>query len=224
MKKIVSILSLMLFLLVCCNAPEANADGGNGGTQCPYPAVGVLSVNIFGVGGGFCDMPTEVNGSHWHCQGGGLNLGGVFGGSAGGGNGGLSAGGNPAGVGGISCNWKCPDGTDAPAPNPPGAWARYLVPMNSTNFCRDHMNPNGFWSAGVLPTEGIPPAGEDHPELIPQPIPDPLPGMPPPPPPVPLPAPPSWLLPPPPPEPPPPPPPPPIWPPLDQPGPPPPPP
>jgi len=175
--------------------PPVHAD-----TQCPYPGVGILNVNIGGIVGGFCDFPTEINGAHWHCQGGGvsLGLGGVFTGLGQVGTGALV--GTGQGVGGISCNWKCPDGTDAPAPNPPGAWKDYLVPMSSTNFCRDHMTPNGFWSAAVLPTEGIPPAGEDHPELIPQPIPAPLPGMPSPPPPVPLPAPPPWLLPPPPPD------------------------
>jgi hypothetical protein len=51
--------------------------------------------------------------------------------------------------------------------------------MNTTNYCKDHMTPNGFWSAPVLPTEGIPPAGEAAPQpgdvLAPQPIPPPLP-------------------------------------------------
>ena len=35
-----------------------------------------------------------------------------------------------------------------------------MVVMNSTNFCKDHMEPNGFWSEPVLPTEGIPPGGQ----------------------------------------------------------------
>jgi len=154
-------------------APPAHAD-----TQCPYPGVGILSVNIGGIGGGFCDMPTEINGSHWHCQGGGVSLG------LGGALVGLGQGGSASivgvgqGFGGVSCNWRCPDGVDAPAPNPPGMWREYLVPMNSTNYCRDHMQPNGFWSNPVLPTEGIPPAGEQHPELTPQPIPPPLPSIP----------------------------------------------
>jgi hypothetical protein len=182
-------------------APTVHADGA---TQCPYPGVGILQVNILGIGGGFCDMPTEINGSHWHCQAGGINVGGVFGGASGP----LSVGGNPAGIGGLSCNWRCPDGTDAPAPNPPGAWVRFLVPMDTTNFCRDHMGPNGFWTNPVLSTEGLPPAGEQQPVVVPQPVPAPVPWLPPPPPPPPGPP-----LPPPPPS---------MWPPWDQPGPPPP--
>src|SRR3954462_13100146 len=80
------------------------------------------------------------------------------------------------------CNWRCPDNTDAPAPNPPGAWKEYLAPMNTTNYCKDHMTPVGFWSAPTLPTEGIPPAGELAPQPgetpAPQPIPPPLPTQP----------------------------------------------
>jgi hypothetical protein len=86
------------------------------------------------------------------------------------------------GVSGVSCNWRCPDNTDAPAPNPPGAWKEYLAPMNTTNYCKDHMTPVGFWSAPTLPTEGIPPAGELAPQPgetpAPQPIPPPLPTQP----------------------------------------------
>src|SRR6185437_13437974 len=70
----------------------------------------------------------------------------------------------------------------APAPNPPGAWREYLAPMNTTNYCKDHMTPAGFWSAPTLPTEGIPPAGELAPQPgetpAPQPIPPPLPTQP----------------------------------------------
>ena len=45
-----------------------------------------------------------------------------------------------AGIGALSCTWRCPDGAMAPAPNPPGLWREYMVVMNSTNFCKDHMN------------------------------------------------------------------------------------
>jgi hypothetical protein len=154
--------------------PPARAD-----TQCPYPGVGILGVHVGPVGGGWCDMPTEVNGAHWHCQGGGVDLGlGIVGNAAGSG-GSLGIAQSGAGIGGLSCNWRCPDGVDAPAPNPPGAWREYLVPMRSTNFCSQHMTPNGFWSAPVLPTEGIPPVNEQAPQpgevLPPQPIPPPMP-------------------------------------------------
>jgi hypothetical protein len=148
-------------------------------TQCPYPGVGVLDVNVGGIRGGFCDFPTEINGAHWHCQGGGVDLGLAATGVGAGSMGSLAVAGAGQGVGGLSCNWKCPDNTDAPAPNPPGAWKEYLVPMDTTNFCKDHMVPAGFWSAPTLPTEGIPPAGEQAPQPdatpAPQPVPPPLP-------------------------------------------------
>jgi hypothetical protein len=160
---------------ILAGPPPAHAD-----TQCPYPGVGILGVNVGGINGGFCDFPTEINGAHWHCQGGGVSLGlGLASGLAlgGGGNLGLAQAGQ--GVGGLSCNWRCPDGVDAPAPNPPGQWREYLAPMNTTNYCKDHMTPNGFWSAPTLPTEGIPPVNEQAPQpgevLPPQPIPPPMP-------------------------------------------------
>ena len=46
---------------------------------------------------------------------------------------------------------NAPTSTDAPAPNPPGAWKEYLVPMDTTNFCKDHMVPAGFWSGQRFP-------------------------------------------------------------------------
>jgi len=173
--KHVAVLAAALLTLWCvAAAPAAHAD-----VQCQYPMVGILAVSVGGIGGGFCDGPTEVNGSHWHCQGGGVNLG--LGGSllGIGGTGNVGIVGVGQGIHGISCSWKCADGADAPAPNPPGAWQHYLVPMNTTNFCKDHMTPNGFWSAPVLPTEGIPPADEIAPQpgetLPPQPTPAPQP-------------------------------------------------
>jgi hypothetical protein len=163
--------SVALCACAAAPTPPAHAD-----TICPYPGVGVLGVNVAGINGGFCDFPTEINGAHWHCQAGGVGLGIGFGVSGAGGVSGAQAG---QGAGGVSCNWRCPDGVDAPTPNPPGAWKNYLVPMNSTNFCRDHMTPNGFWSAPVLPTEGIPPVNEQPPApgevLPPQPVPPPEP-------------------------------------------------
>ncbi len=130
-------------------APPSKAD-----TQCPYPGVGILNVNVGGIGGGFCDFPTEINGAHWHCEGGGVSLGLGGTGVAVGSGGTVGIAGVGQGVNGVSCNWRCPDNTDAPAPNPPGQWREYLVPMNTTNFCKDHMEPAGFWSDPVLPTGG----------------------------------------------------------------------
>ena len=78
-----------------------------------------------------------------------------------------------AGIGALSCTWRCPDGVTSPAPNPPGLWREYMVVMNSTNFCKDHMNPNGFTSDPVLATEGVPPDERppEAPEIPGRPIP-----------------------------------------------------
>lgn len=170
----VSVLTLSFGIFALPSPPRAKAD-----TQCPYPGVGILNANVAGIGGGFCDFPTEINGAHWHCEGGGVNLGLAGTGVAAGSGGTVGIAGAGQGVSGVSCSWRCPDNTDAPAPNPPGAWKEYLVPMNSTNYCVDHMDPAGFWTNPVLPTEGIPPSGQRPPQpgetLEPQPIPPPLP-------------------------------------------------
>jgi hypothetical protein len=171
------IAACLLPLSLWVSAPAARAD-----TQCPYPGVGVLGVNIGGVNGGFCDFPVEINGSHWHCQGGGVHLGIGFAGSGVGSGGSLGIAQAGQGIGGVSCDWRCPDNTGAPQPNPPGAWQHYLVPMKDTNWCalNGHMDPAGFWSDPVLPTEGIPPAGEPPAieEQRPQPVPPALPDTP----------------------------------------------
>ena len=145
-------------------APIARAD------ICPYPGVGV-GVNVLVGQGGFCDYPTEINGSHMHCETGGFSLGGGFAFTDTGGFGGSVS----PGISGASCSWRCPDGVKAPQPNPPGAWNQYLVVMDSTNFCKDHMVPNGFWSDPVLPTEGIPPINVEPPQPGEMPPPQPVP-------------------------------------------------
>jgi hypothetical protein len=162
-------------------APVAAVPVARADAICTYPAVGSGS-KVFGVHGGWCDYPTEINGSHLHCEGGGVDLG--IGGSGQGDA--FSISGAGQGVGIASCTWRCPDGVMAPAPNPPGAWKQYLVPMTSTNWCRDHMAPDGFWGAGVLPTEGLPPVNEQPPapgevlppQPVPPPEPTPVPGVP----------------------------------------------
>ena len=142
-------ISLLSMTAVCSaitlSAPTAKAD------ECDYPAVGI-GVNVLVGAGEFCDFPTEINGSHWHCEIG------LFG-FAGGGISGLSIGG--FNIGGKSCTWRCPDNTPAPAPNPPGAWKSYMIPK--PNACADHMEPAGHFSEPVRPDEGIPP--ESSPEL-----------------------------------------------------------
>ena len=92
--------------------PPARANAG----FCDYPAV-TTAAPSFLVGGAYCDWPTEINGSHLHCEQGGV---GVNSEANIGGPATLGLGG--AGVGGLSCTWRCPDNSMAPAPNPPGAW------------------------------------------------------------------------------------------------------
>src|SRR5262249_9681534 len=70
---------------------------------CVYPAVTTVPT-VFLVGGAYCDWPTEINGSHMHCEQGGV---GVNSEAAIGGPATLGLGG--AGVGGLSCTWRCPD-------------------------------------------------------------------------------------------------------------------
>src|SRR5437588_307174 len=122
--------------------PPARANAG----LCDYPAV-LTGATVFFSQGAYCDWPTEINGSHMHCEQGGVGVDANI--SA---NASLGLGG--AGVGGVSCTWRCPDNSMAPAPNPPGAWKWYMVPV--PNACKDHMDPAGFSSAPVLPGEGMP--------------------------------------------------------------------
>src|SRR6185437_13437973 len=83
-------------------APPAKAD-----TQCPYPGVGILNASVGGIAGGFCDFPTEINGAHWHCEGGGVGLGLAASGAGVGSMGTLGIAGVGQGVSGVSCNWRC---------------------------------------------------------------------------------------------------------------------
>ncbi len=140
----ISLLSMTAaFPAITLSAPTAKAE------YCEYPAVGI-AVNALLGGGSFCNFPTEINGSHLHCEAGSFGFGG-------GGTGGLSVDGI-LGVGGSSCTWRCPDNTVAPAPNPPGAWKSYMIPQ--PNACADHMEPAGPFSEPVRPDEGIiPPEG-----------------------------------------------------------------
>lgn len=128
MKRLCAILTVMW---LCSSAPaHAGPDGSMPSPGlCDYPGVG--GAGLVGVGTYYywCDFPTEVNGSHWHAEIGGvgvqaavtagftisfLTLSGTLG----------------AEVGGIvgSTSWRCPDNSLSEAPNPPGAWKNYLVP------------------------------------------------------------------------------------------------
>src|ERR1700749_2713961 len=83
----------------------------------PYPGVGSGGGALFAQGG-FCDYPTEINGSHMHCEAGGFGVNGILG--AANGSGSFAFGG--AGIGALSFTWGCPDGVISTAPNPPGFW------------------------------------------------------------------------------------------------------
>jgi hypothetical protein len=168
----IAMIGALAVIAALTGTPTARAD------ICAYPGNGE-GVNVLVAQGGFCDYPTEVNGSHMHCEVGGFGIGGNFG--LFGTNASLGLGGG--GIGGASCSWRCPDGTLSPAPNPPGLWRQYLVPMRNSFCGQGHMAPNGLWSAPVLPTEGIPPGGVELPPPPPEvpPLPDSLnnpPGMP----------------------------------------------
>src|SRR6202045_1820048 len=67
MKKIITCASMVSFgfcASIFLPAGSAHAD------LCPYPGVGSGGGALFAQGG-FCDYPTEINGSHMHCEAGG---------------------------------------------------------------------------------------------------------------------------------------------------------
>lgn len=151
-----------MFLAFIFSAGVANADPF--AYPCQYPGVG-FGAEVFGVSGQFCDYPTEVNGSHWHCESGGFRTGGVGVATSQGVSLGALA---SLGASGDGCSFRCPDGTVAPAPNPPGDWKTYLIPR--LNFCKEHANPNGPTSAIVSIEEGAkpPPPGTIQPGQEPE--------------------------------------------------------
>ena len=112
---------------LCLSVPVAQADVGGqvpGPGLCDYPGIGSSGMNM-STYFYFCDFPTEENGSHWHCE---------YGGLAGFGTAGVNVmmlqanlGGNLGALDG-SCTWRCPDMSLAAAPNPPGNWRNYLAP------------------------------------------------------------------------------------------------
>lgn len=132
---------------------------------CQYPGIG-YGGGAFGFTMQFCDYPTEANGTHWHCEAGGFNAGGV---GLSNGNGiSLGAIGNVGG-GGEGCSFRCPDGTVAPTPNPPGKWRDYMVAR--LTFCAGHATPAGPTSELVRIDEGAepPPPGLVQPGDLPEP-------------------------------------------------------
>lgn len=82
----ISLLSMTAaFPVITLSIPTANAE------FCDYPAVGI-SANVVAGRGAFCNYPTEIKGSHLHCESGSFGFGG-------GGGGGL----NFDGIGGHRC-------------------------------------------------------------------------------------------------------------------------
>lgn len=173
--------ALAMLCVAAMTCPRAHADS----TACPYPFVGEsVEVDVaVQVTAGYCDGPTEINGTHWHCPralvtaGGngfgfapfqGVTIGGVGSGSVGGGYG--------------KCGWKCPDNTDSVQPNPPGAWKDYLTVQGANNSCVGHMAPAGPTSTPVEADQGRPgftPPNQLPPLVAPSPPEPPEPTMPP---------------------------------------------
>lgn len=158
-----------MFVAALCS-PKAHADSF--AYPCNYPFVGSgADVDVIAHGGGqYCDGPTEINGTHYHC----ISLGGGIGGGALAlaPIGGLSVGafgGSGIGMNLGDCHYVCPD-MFRPIdgfPNPPAAWVKPLTVSPANNVCRDHMAPAGPDGApvppavpdppAVLPGEGLPP-------------------------------------------------------------------
>ena len=166
---IVGVFALLASCVALNNAPRAHADQ----LACPYPFVGPkVQVNVaVEVVGGWCDGPTEINGTHYHCPyasvvagGTGIELAPLQGVAIGG----IASGG--IGGGGGECNWFCPDGTRGPQPNPPGAWKDYLVVRPGNNSCIGHMQSAGPTSDVVEPDQG--PPGWQPPNVLPPQLPD----------------------------------------------------
>jgi len=166
---VVILVGLFLALTLCSAQPRASADT----LACPYPFTGVgVEVDVaVQVTGGFCDGPTEINGTHWHCPyalvvagGGGIGLAPFQGVTIGG----IASGG--VGGGGKKCTWVCPDGFESVQPNPPGAWKDYLVVRPGNNSCLGHMAAAGPTSEPVEPDQG--PPGWQPPNVLPPRLPD----------------------------------------------------
>lgn len=103
---------------------SAHADVSGVPNPPSYPCIGKWGL-IAVIPYQYVDCPTESNGTHYHCQFGGVAInGGAFTGSNGVGIGGLGS----FGFAGGDCYWAYPDSSYGPAPNPPGAWRNFLVP------------------------------------------------------------------------------------------------
>lgn len=168
MRKVIMLLALLFGVGLAMPLASAHADYFN--YPCNYPAVGTgAGVNLLvQAGGQYCDYPTEVNWSHYHCEGGGATV--QLGALAFAGVGPLSVGGfGGSGIGGHleDCHYRCPDGVEAPFPNPPAMWIKHLVLNPKDNDCVGHMGIRGPTSTplpNALPGNIAP--GDDPPDGV----------------------------------------------------------
>lgn len=153
----------MIVWYVAGSTPKAHADVFAYPCNPGAPGMG-MGAEAIGIGGQFCDGPTEVNLAHLHCESGGAHLGGL--GLAG--QNGVSLGVlGTIGGSGEGCSYRCPDNTLAPAPNPPEYWMHHgyldvgkVIKLHKA-FCvvGDHLASAGPTSTLVSPDEGLPPDG-----------------------------------------------------------------
>lgn len=172
MRKVITLCAI-LFGVAFMQATPAHADYFN--YPCNYPFVGTgadAKLLIVDAGGQYCDGPTEVNWTHYHCWSGGatINIGAFafapIGPLSVGGVGGSGIGGN-----GGQCRYVCPDGMIGPFPNPPAAWIKHLVLDPKNNDCVGHAGIIGDTSTPLqnqLPGNMRP--GEDPPDGVPVPV------------------------------------------------------
>lgn len=179
MRKVILLALLWLVgaVFFVMGVPTAHADYYN--YPCTYPFVGSgADVDALAHGGGqYCDGPTEINGTHYHCMSGGGGIGG--GALAFAPVGPLSLGGFGGSGFGMSlgdCHYVCPDLFRPPDgfPNPPAAWVKPMTVTPGNNICRDHMAAAGPDGAPVPPSDDTPaPPGGKLPPGKPGPKPSP---------------------------------------------------
>jgi hypothetical protein len=154
--------AITLVILLYLNAPRAHGDVGGAVPApglCEYPAV-CGSGNNMNVYYYWEDFPTELNGSHRHCEWGGAMIQGNVGVSILMFNAGIS--GNIGGLNG-SCSYRCPDMSMAEMPNPPGGWKDAIRPIK----CRSiGPNPNEVPAPVSDPVGSVPASPEPPPAVL----------------------------------------------------------
>jgi hypothetical protein len=143
-------------VLFFCGSARADLGGSvPSPSNCDYPAVGNWGLDGPGVYHWVCDFPTEINGSHHHCQAGGVatqlsvGVSFMF----------VSAGiTTPTGIIPGICYWSCPDMSVSDPPNPPGAWKSYIRPAACKTVGPDPLAPPPADPPYVPPPNNIDPA------------------------------------------------------------------